>query len=249
MAKRILEKISPYENIIWDWNGTLINDRDIAADAEAKVFKKYGLPSQTREERHKNFFMPIEKYYARMGFDFTKVSYDQVSEDWLQFYEELILEAPLFEEVSEMIQKLHEEGKRQFVLSAAPEDHLRKMIRKHALHDFFEGVYGLSNARADSKVARGKELIRDFKVETSKAILVGDTSAGPPRIVGFDAGPRGWKHRRAWSGRFLLRLRIGDVKAAAGCLSKSLGHGGARPVLEAGSRYICCTGGARRAEG
>ena len=33
-----------YRNIIWDYNGTIINDAQLAVDAENVVLKSYGLP-------------------------------------------------------------------------------------------------------------------------------------------------------------------------------------------------------------
>ncbi len=175
MAELVLSKISHYDTVIWDWNGTLINDADIGYYAEAELFRRYGLKVQTHEERLKNFCMPIEKYYRNMGFDFSKVSYDQISEEWLSIYEGLVRTVPLFEGVSEMLDSLKSAGKRQFILSAAPEPHLHEIVKHHSIHHYFEGVYGLANARADSKIARGHELMKDHKISPQNSVLIGDT--------------------------------------------------------------------------
>lgn len=176
MATLILEKLHRYEFVIWDWNGTLINDSHIAAAAETELFRAYGLKAQTPEERIKNFCFPIETYYSKMGFDFSKHPYEKVSEEWLAIYKRLISEARLFEGAFEMLKEIKESGKRQFILSAAPEDHVKEMALKHNVHDFLEAIYALSHAKADSKIERGAELIKDHKIDASKAILIGDTS-------------------------------------------------------------------------
>lgn len=176
MAEIIFKRIKDYETIIWDWNGTLISDTGIAAQAETELFRRYGLKLQTPEERAKNFCFPIEKYYQKMGFDFSKYSYDAISREWLEIYEDLVRHVPLFEGVVKMLEDLSKLGKRQFVLSAAPEDHVRRLVLHHGIHDYFEAVYALPNAKAESKIERGKVLVEDFGIDTSKAILIGDTA-------------------------------------------------------------------------
>lgn len=175
MAELIVNRVSSYAFIIWDWNGTLINDARIGTMAEGELFRRYGLPVQTHEERLRNMTMPIENYYARMGFDFSKVSYEKIAEEWLSIYESLVKTAPLFEGSTEMLDGLRSQGKRMFVLSAAPEAHLHEMVHKHSIAHFFEGIYGLPNARAESKIERGLELMRAFQIDPTSTIMIGDT--------------------------------------------------------------------------
>ncbi len=176
MSEIIKRKIVDYQFIIWDWNGTLLNDSQLGAQAEAELFKRYGLPAQTPEERLKNFFMPIQKYYEKMGFDFKKHDYDKVADEWLEIYEQLALHAHLFDGISQLIEELHRLDKRQFVLSAAPQDHVHLMTRKHNLSPYLMAAYGLKDNRAESKLERGRELVRDFGIPTESTILIGDTT-------------------------------------------------------------------------
>lgn len=176
MAELIFKRIKDYEFVIWDWNGTLISDTDIAARAESELFKRYGLKIQTPEERAANFCFPIEKYYQKMGFDFAKYSYDAVSREWLEIYEDLVRHVPLFDGVLKMLEDLSKLGRRQFVLSAAPQDHVRRLVLHHGIHDYFEAVYALPNAKAESKIQRGRELVADFDIDVTRAILIGDTA-------------------------------------------------------------------------
>jgi phosphoglycolate phosphatase len=175
VALSLRSHITPFQSVIWDWNGTLLNDSKIGSAAEAELFKRYGIPAQTHEERLKNFCMPIEKYYEKLGFDFTRVNYTKISDEWLSIYESLVQEAPLFEGIWDLLDELRAAGKRQFVLSAAPEDHLHQMLNKHSISHFFEAIYGLPNSHADSKIHRGKELMCDLQIEPSSTILIGDT--------------------------------------------------------------------------
>lgn len=176
MAKIILEKLLTYETIIWDWNGTLLNDADIGHEVESILFRRHGVTPLSKEERARLFRFPILDYYQERGFDFSKKSYDELSREWLEIYESQVKLAPLFEGVPEMLGELRQKGSDQFILSAAPQDHLMDMMLHHNLADYFKAIYGLENARADSKVGRGLELAKDFGVNPETSILVGDTT-------------------------------------------------------------------------
>lgn len=175
MSELILEHLKPFTEIIWDWNGTLLNDRDISLKVEGELFPRYGVKPPTRVQREALFCHPIEKYYEKVGFDFSKHSYAEISDVWMEIYQEKVLEAELFHGVREMLETIRAEGKRQFILSAAPEDHLSDVTVSHKIHHLFDAVYGLSDPMAATKVYRGHDLMRDQKIDASKAILIGDT--------------------------------------------------------------------------
>ena len=62
-----------YKRVIWDWNGTLLDDFDISIDAINEMFEERGMPKfKDKEDYLKHFCFPIEKYYKNVGFDFLK---------------------------------------------------------------------------------------------------------------------------------------------------------------------------------
>lgn len=176
MAQSILDRVEKYRTVVWDWNGTLIDDSRIAIDVEAELFPRYGVKPLTYEERRNRFCFPIEKYYERMGFDFSKHSYADISVEWLEIYERAIRRASLFQGAFEMLDCLKTNGKRQFLLSAAPQDHLEQAVEKHGIKNFFEGIYALDDAKAGSKLYRGIQMMENHQINASESILIGDTS-------------------------------------------------------------------------
>lgn len=48
-------------------------------------------------------------------------------------------------------------------------------LHKHGIAQFFENIFGIHHHLADSKVVRGKELIKNSHIDKSKTILIGDT--------------------------------------------------------------------------
>ena len=54
------------ELILWDWNGTLLDDVDLCVDALNRLLAGFGYPQRYDHERYRAIFgFPIEEYYVR----------------------------------------------------------------------------------------------------------------------------------------------------------------------------------------
>ena len=69
--------------IIWDWNGTLLNDVHIALSTMNSLLIKYNLPILT-ENRYRDIFQfPVENYYIYAGFSFEKIPFQQLADQFI----------------------------------------------------------------------------------------------------------------------------------------------------------------------
>lgn len=167
--------IENFETVIWDWNGTLLDDHEAAWKAECRLFESLGRKLMDVEERKKLFTMPVQSYYERLGFDFTVDNYEELSHKWFVHYEEEIKHVGLFKGAEELLAKTIGSGKKQFILSAAPEFHLNDYMRSNNLEKYFNGIYGLKTKVADCKRARGKDLFNDHSINSESTLIIGDT--------------------------------------------------------------------------
>ena len=63
--------------ILWDWNGTLLDDVALCNDALNRLLARYGYPQRYDREGYRAVFgFPVQEYYARAGFDFARHSFD-----------------------------------------------------------------------------------------------------------------------------------------------------------------------------
>ncbi|MFC0007259.1 HAD family hydrolase [Micromonospora siamensis] len=53
-------------HLVWDWNGTLLNDLDLVVRATNTAFASAGGPAVTADEHRIRFRRPIADYYAEM---------------------------------------------------------------------------------------------------------------------------------------------------------------------------------------
>lgn len=163
------------ESVIWDFNGTILDDLDLVLRSVNPQLERQGLPPMTREEYRDVFGFPVQDYYRRLGFDFEKVSMTKLADDFFALYEPELGSCPLHSGVAEALDALRKNGMRQFVLSAMEQGMLRRTLGGLGILEYFTAAYGLSHQEADSKISRGRELLSDFDIDPPEALMVGDT--------------------------------------------------------------------------
>ena len=75
------------ELILWDWNGTLLDDVTLCVDALNRLLARYGYPQRYDHDQYRAIFgFPVQEYYARAGFDFTRHSFDELAQSFMEDY-------------------------------------------------------------------------------------------------------------------------------------------------------------------
>ena len=171
----MIEKIIKYKHIIWDWNGTLINDVWLVVDIMNKMLKKRNL-SGIDSKKYKDIFdFPVTKYYSKLGFDFSEESFEELTVEFIGEYYERFNECKLFDEVEEVLKKIKDRGISQSILSASKEDVLIEKIKHFGINKYFSRIIGLENHYAEGKIERGKKWISELSLNPQEVLLIGDT--------------------------------------------------------------------------
>ncbi len=79
-------RLEPYSHIIWDWNGTLVDDVEVAVTAVNTLLVENNLPAVTVEKYREHFGFPVRKYYERLGFDFGKITFEALCDRFVAEY-------------------------------------------------------------------------------------------------------------------------------------------------------------------
>lgn len=163
------------DTIIWDWNGTLLNDIDICISGINKLLRRRSLPD-INESRYKEIFtFPVKDYYTAAGFDFEKEPFEVPAEEFIVEYQLLFNKAELFHDTVEVLAFFQENGFRQFVLSAMEQDALVNSLKFHHISQYFDGIFGIADNLAVSKIDRGREMINLHQIDEETSVIVGDT--------------------------------------------------------------------------
>lgn len=161
--------------IIWDWNGTLLNDMALCIQSMNKLLKKNQLPLLTPEIYRERFTFPVAQYYQSLGFDFSRVSFRKVGMEFMRLYFAGVHGCGLFPDVVNTINNLKSLGVKQVVLSAMEQAALVKMVDHYRITDCFEHVAGIENHLAHGKMEVGHQLLKQINGNSTRWILVGDT--------------------------------------------------------------------------
>jgi phosphoglycolate phosphatase len=163
-------------SIIWDWNGTLLNDVELCISSVNSLLKDRNLP-QINTKKYKDIFsFPVKEYYKTLGFDFEAEDFSVPAHQYIDLYYAGFDSCSLQKNVVEVLTHFRENGIRQFVLSAMEHEMLEKTLKIKGIFHFFEGVAGLKDHYAVSKIDVGKKLILDYGIDREKTIMIGDTT-------------------------------------------------------------------------
>ncbi|MBQ3507047.1 MAG: HAD family hydrolase [Clostridia bacterium] len=164
-----------YTHVVWDFNGTVLNDVRLGIDCVNAMLKKRGLPIIPDEDAYRKIFgFPIDDYYRRLGFNFEKEDYETVlAPEWVALYlagEEF---CPVVEGARDTIGEIKRRGISQIMLSATKLQQLEGQLRRLELNGVFDEVLGLDNIHARSKTF----LAVEWKAKNPEArpLFVGDT--------------------------------------------------------------------------
>ncbi|MEA2013184.1 MAG: HAD hydrolase-like protein, partial [Verrucomicrobiota bacterium] len=122
------ELIINNDHIIWDWNGTLLDDASLCVNIMNRILNKHDLPELTLDFYRSKFGFPVKDYYKTIGFDFSKDSFEKISTMFIEEYEKQRGICKLHEFSIEILSVLKKWGKEQSVLSAYSQKPLEKIL-------------------------------------------------------------------------------------------------------------------------
>lgn len=164
-----------YEVILWDWNGTLLDDAEFGRGIINDMLHARGLPTKSRDEYARLFDFPVIRFYERVGFDFEKEPFEITSQEFIDNYYRDVKECGLQSGSREVLAQLQAQGTRQLVLSASRQDHLEMQVKHYQLDEFFDDLLGIDSVHAPGKSGRGIEWIKSAGLDPARVLLIGDT--------------------------------------------------------------------------
>ena len=164
-----------YDHIIWDWNGTLLNDVHLCVDVINGMLRHRGMRQIDAVTYQDIFDFPVQTYYQRLGFDFMAEPFEQLATEYCAQYETRVKECKLHPDAVSILDGMSKQGVTQSVLSASEQGWLSDALRDFEIAGFFKEVAGLSDRYATGKTGTGRALVERIGIDPSRTLLVGDT--------------------------------------------------------------------------
>jgi phosphoglycolate phosphatase len=165
-----------YRHVVWDWNGTLLDDVDVARGVVDGMLRRRGLAGLSPERYHAIFDFPIEDYYLKAGFDFEVDPFPLLADEFHAGYRPRWSECRLHAEAIVVLEQLAAGAVEQTVLSASHQPALEEQVEFFGVSGHFVSLVGIDDHHGGSKVAQGRRWLAGLAESPDAVVLVGDTA-------------------------------------------------------------------------
>ncbi|MFE4583115.1 HAD family hydrolase [Streptomyces chartreusis] len=179
-------------HIVWDWNGTLLDDVQLAVQATAASLTGKLRGQLTVERFRENFSQPLRKFYERLlerTVDDDELR--QIIERYRSFYYKSHHRCQLRSGALEVLSEFSSQGHQNSLLSLADHNYLTASARHFGIADRFTLIEGSRHRISAGKTLALARHLEKLKISSpdSRVIVVGDTpeDAAAASILGLEA--------------------------------------------------------------
>lgn len=165
--------MSRYDIVVWDFNGTLLDDKEICRGIINDMLKSYDLPLLSSEKYGELFCFPIEKYYEATGITAYE-SFTSLAQKYAIAYRAARPEIKCFDDIEEVLKILKNKGIQQTVISATIQEGLIAHLKYLGISDYFKEILGLADIYAAGKADIALKWLKDNNYQNKRILLVGD---------------------------------------------------------------------------
>ncbi len=161
-----------YTHVIWDWNGTLLDDIGASLASVNDMLAKRGEPPMDKNRYKECMGTPIIRFYEQV-FDLSKEDYASILAEYNAGYMYHLADCSLTDGAVEAIEKFAAAGVHQAIVSSSNNAQLCENAKKYGVFDKFEAVLGAADFKADSKIERARLYLAE-SAEKGAVLVVGD---------------------------------------------------------------------------
>jgi phosphoglycolate phosphatase-like HAD superfamily hydrolase len=165
-------------HVIWDWNGTLLDDVGAVVEATTVVFRQAGIRVEvTGDVYRRSFTRPVHLFYERLlGRPIGHDEWVRLDHAFHVEYARLEDRCTLAAGAREVLGEIRELGWTQSVCSMLPEEYLLPAVERQGIAGHFVRIDGLRGAeRGGAKLANLVAHLGHLGVAPSGTVMVGDT--------------------------------------------------------------------------
>ncbi len=165
-----------YNIIIWDFNGTLIDDVGAALASVNDMLARRSQPLIDIEKYRSSVDSPISKFYDNVFLPGT-IDFDKDCFEFDRGYEKHLGSNPIMNDAFEIVSYFHKIGKKQIVISASQIDKVRNRLDDFSLLKYFDEVLARDDLMASDKLYLAKRYFEKNAVNPNEVIVIGDCVA------------------------------------------------------------------------
>ncbi|WP_420176173.1 HAD family hydrolase [Luteococcus sp. OSA5] len=162
--------------VIWDWNGTLLDDLGLCLASINVALREAGLPEVSGPQAYREAFgWPIREYYRRLGF-VGDDEFRRGASRYVELFDAGVAHVGLHDGAREALTAIEGLGLRQVLISATRQERLGPQVDGHGLTSCFEAVLDTDEALDPSKQGIVARWLEASELPASQVLMVGDTN-------------------------------------------------------------------------
>lgn len=167
--------MSQRTTIIWDWNGTLLDDAEVCREAINKMLKVRSLPELTLSTYRDVFTFPVIEYYKEVGFNFDVEEWEPVAMEFINLYLSALPSCGLTPFAAKTLETFKQKGYRQAIISAMEHEELLKSVSALGIYEYFDYIGGIGDHYGGGKIDNARNYLNCAGLNPEKLTLIGDT--------------------------------------------------------------------------
>lgn len=175
-------------HIVWDWNGTLLDDLDLVIEAVNASLGGLGFDPIDEHAYRDHFTRPVRAFYdSLLGRPMADEEWEHLNQGFHDHYYTLVPTARLAPDAKKALTTVEELGWGQSLLSMSPQTHLEAVVASTGIGHYFASIDGLSGPTGGTKAQHLDEHISGLGLDPELAVIIGDTpdDAAAARHVGI----------------------------------------------------------------
>ena len=162
------------QHIIWDWNGTLLDDTQAGVNAVNAMLAARRLPQVGLTTYRELFGFPVKNFYRAVGFRLEEENWDAMAREFHdRFLDDTTIR--LQADALRVLAGFRASGVGQSVLSASEQSILDGMLTDFGVAHFFDCVCGVDNLYGQSKLELGHALLSRLALPPETVLMIGDS--------------------------------------------------------------------------
>jgi phosphoglycolate phosphatase len=158
--------------IIWDWNGTLLDDAQACINALNSLLRERSLPLLDHARYRAGFGFPVRAFYRAIGITADDRGWEELAVVFHARYRREPARVPA--EARALLDWFRARNVPQAILSACEQRLLDTQVAEQGLSEAFVAVQGTDNLDGRSKIAVGRQLMGRLAAPGA-CLLIGDT--------------------------------------------------------------------------
>lgn len=164
--------------IMFDFDGVILDSADIKTEAFYEIYLPFGVEiAQMARNYHIEHQGINRKQKIRflhktfLNVDITDPDLENLSQSFSNLVYEKVLVCPFIEGALEFLKHLREKGILTFLLSATPDDELKRICKMRNIDNFFRALYGWPHEKKEV----AERLLQSYDLKPQQVLFVGDS--------------------------------------------------------------------------